>query len=186
MRMRDWRSWSSAAMSWQPLRRPRSRQHPTRRLPTSRRRSRSCVPPSTRRARPPPAPSPKGQRIGRRSDSSELHPPLPSPARRGGEYTCALPSVLLRYGCARHVYWQASIGAPRVSASTRVTPVPVAPQLDSLRPRWRGFLAWLVGHPATEAELHRNSFDLLRLALALLVIVSHAYPLSGQNASESL
>jgi peptidoglycan/LPS O-acetylase OafA/YrhL len=73
-----------------------------------------------------------------------------------------------------------------VSASTRVTPVPVAPQLDSLRPRWRGLLAWLVGLPATEAELHRNSFDLLRLALALLVIVSHAYPLSGQNASESL
>jgi peptidoglycan/LPS O-acetylase OafA/YrhL len=47
-------------------------------------------------------------------------------------------------------------------------------------------VAWLVGHPATEAELHRNSFDLLRLAFALLVIVSHAYSLSGHGASEPL
>jgi peptidoglycan/LPS O-acetylase OafA/YrhL len=73
-----------------------------------------------------------------------------------------------------------------VPAATRLTPISVALPQQSPRPGWRVALAWLIGHPATDAELHRNSFDLLRLALALLVIVSHAYPLAGQSASEPL
>src|SRR5260221_12471881 len=95
MRMRDWRSWSSAATSWQPLRRPRPRQRPKRSLPTSRRRSRSCVPPSTRRARPPPAPSPKGRRIGRRSNRAGTSPPA---SLRRGEGSAVFPMRQERSG----------------------------------------------------------------------------------------
>src|SRR5260221_13712842 len=94
MRMRDWRSWSSAATSWPPLRRPGPRQRPKRSLPTSRRRSRSYVPPSTRRARPPPAPSPKGRRIGRCRDKAGTSPPPLSGAERGG----GLPTPLSLWG----------------------------------------------------------------------------------------
>lgn len=38
---------------------------------------------------------------------------------------------------------------------------------------------WAFGRPISDEDLRRNSVDALRLGLALLVVFSHAYPLSG-------
>src|SRR5215472_10130513 len=101
---------------------------------------------------------------------------------------CEMAARWLRDGCervARVLYTRRRVKERRVCASTRViSPAPGAPQRERPRPRRRAVSAWLVGHPVSEAELHHNSFDLLRLVFALLVIVSHAYPLSGHSASE--
>lgn len=40
--------------------------------------------------------------------------------------------------------------------------------------------AWLIGSTVSDKDLRTNSVDALRLGLAVLVILSHAYPLSGR------
>lgn len=49
-------------------------------------------------------------------------------------------------------------------------------------PQWR---KWIVGRAVDDADLRHNSVDAVRLGLALLVVFSHAFPLSG-NPHEPL
>ncbi len=54
----------------------------------------------------------------------------------------------------------------------------MANDMRSLR-RYLPTQAWLIGSTVSDEDLRTNSVDALRLGLAILVILSHAYPLSG-------